>query len=602
MSKIQLLDPLVINKIAAGEVVERPASIVKELVENSIDAGAAQITVEIKQGGASFIRVTDNGNGIPQDEVLLAFERHATSKIHTAEDIQSILTLGFRGEALASIASVAQVEVVTKTKKSLTGALVQIYGGKLEKHEEIGCPEGTTIFVRNLFFNTPARLKFLKSQATETGYVSDIINKIALGHPHIAVKFINNGSVVLHTKGDKNLKNAIYSVYGRETAIKMLPLEHVGDYIHLSGFVAKPELSRNNRNQQTFFINGRYIKSNLLYRAVEDAYKNFIMINKFPVAVLHIQMNPTLVDVNVHPTKLEVRFEQETEIYDEVYQGVRKVLEKALLIPEIEVPKPKQDTLISYLKQPYLNPTVRERAVQIQQPQPKLESEPTPESERTLQVQTKIETQTEIQTEIHKEETLQSQLTDYKYIGQLFATYILIEKDQKMYMIDQHAAHERVYYEQYLKEFKSAAVHTQQLVSPHIVEVTYSEHQFIVNHTPLLQQLGFQIEEFGHCSFAIRGVPLIFGQPVDSNFFIHLIDTLIDQKIKNIYELNSDHLATMACKTAVKAHDYLTEKEIRNLIDQLFALDNPYTCPHGRPVIISLTQYEIEKMFKRIQN
>ena len=616
MSKILLLEQNVINKIAAGEVVERPASVIKELVENSIDSGATSITIEIKQGGISFIRVTDNGNGIASEEILIAFERHATSKINSAEDIENISSLGFRGEALASIASVCQVECITKTRKSISGTLIQIHGGEVTKQESIGCPEGTTMFVRNIFYNTPARLKFLKSQGTEAGYISEIINKLALGNPHISFKFINNNAVLLHTNGNNDLRNVIFHVYGKDFLRKMLPIEYIGNIITIKGFIGKPELYRSNRSQQSFFINNRYIKSSLLSRAVEDAYKNLIIINKFPVSILHLTINPQLVDVNVHPTKLEVRFEEESEIYTEVIEAIKTTLKQEILIPEVKLPFNKPVQTNNYAQEEILvdkKPVVQQVSsimsdtISIQEinrsnPSPLESYEQKINTEDMVKETNKVLNPKHNAKDIPTENTLESVLSNVRYIGQVFSTYIIVEKDNKLFMIDQHAAHEKVMYEKYFEQFKNAAVLTQQLILPLIIDVSYKEKNFIDSHLGILKQLGFDIDEFGPTSYAIRGVPMLFHRPAGEDFFREVIETLIQRNIKNIYELKADDLATMACKSAVKAHNQLSEQEIQQLIQQLFSLENPFNCPHGRPTIVSLTQYEIEKMFKRIQS
>lgn len=644
MKKIQLLDTSTINKIAAGEVVERPSSVVKELVENSIDAGSSAITIEIKEGGISLIRVTDNGNGIPSDQVKTAFIRHATNKIQNIEDLEEVISLGFRGEALASIAAVSQIEMVTKTHEESTGSSIEIHGGKVIHFQEAGCPEGTSIIMKNLFYNVPARRKFLKRSGTESGYISDIINKIALGHPEISFKYINNETVILHTSGNNDLKTAIFHVYGKEISKKMINLEITKKPYLLNGLIGKPELSRANRSYENLFINGRFIKSELVSTAIEEAYKTRLMVGKFPVYVLNLEIPPTMVDVNVHPTKLEVRFAEEDEIYQFIFKAVADVLKEKILIPEsnwesknsavvekvlknVSQEKPIQNTLFeterSFTikkeqpleeKQVYLekeNCSVKDypkinllhsfgNSVVQEEKAPFYSKKVAPaaafvSSEKLFGEEAKTE-----EAESPKEEKIIPFFHNYKIIGQIFQTYWIIEQNGSVFMIDQHAAHERILFEKLTKQFHKKSVPSQRLLQPIAVQLTQSEKEILKNNWKLFEEFGFDIEEFGEHSFALRAVPFIFQNPTGTHYFIEIIDMLSENIVQNIYETKIHTIATMACKAAVKGNDKLSFQEAKSMIEQLLLLENPFTCPHGRPTIIEMTKYELEKKFKRI--
>lgn len=602
MSFIHKLDEHTINKIAAGEVVERPASVVKELLENSIDAQASAITVEIKDGGISLIRITDNGIGIPKEQVNTAFLRHTTSKINQVEDLDNINSLGFRGEALASIAAVSQLEIITKVLGEITGKRVEIHGGQLKAEQEIGCPEGTTLIMRHLFYNIPARKKFLKKPSTESSYISDIVYKTALGHPEVSFKYINNNSVVFHTSGNNDLKNAVFNVYGKEVIRKMIPIEDSYHDFKILGLIGKPEVNRANRTYENFYINGRYIKSKILESALEEAYKTLIPINKFPVVVLHLYINPNKIDVNVHPTKMEVRFREEEEIYNFVLQSIKKHLKKESLIPEVSWETPKKEKLF------------QAESIQEKLPEPfeiKRQAE-TRDMPINMEVKESLSDKLNKNTSVIKENSPKEEKAiqkaenslekNYTIIGQIFKTYWVVEEKGTMYIVDQHAAHERILYEQLMDNYKKGIIHSQTLLQPLAIDVSPKEKDIIENNKDMFYQFGFEIEEFGALSYIIRAVPMLFDGPVDSRFFLEIVDAFLnDVKIQNAYDMKLATIASFSCKGAVKAKDKLSVTESRALIEKLFTLENPYTCPHGRPTIISMSQYELEKKFKRVQ-
>lgn len=624
MSKIHLLDNNLIDKIAAGEVVERPASVVKELLENSIDAGATALTVEIKEGGIAFIRITDNGRGIPKDEIRTAFMRHATSKLNKFEDLEDILTLGFRGEALSSIASVADVEMITKTDSDSEGTKIELSGGRIIEEMPAAAETGTIFTVKNLFYNTPARRKFLKKAATESGYVAEVVNRIALGHPHIAVKYINNGNVMLQTSGNSDLKTAVFHIYGREQAAKMTPVLLEKNGYTIEGLTAKPELSRANRTYENFFINGRYVKSSVVSNAAEEAYKGRLMGGRFPVFALNMTVPKNTVDVNVHPTKLEVRFSDEDFIYELVYSAVTKALSTEQLIQEVTWDKPPKkpeqkseqvkidlDADFSYTAKPKSEQELR-LAEDYTQTEQKPKSTVSSAIESLYAEKPKPEIKKEIppvSTYIIKEEKNVSEpvkaekkkfFTHYKIVGQLFNTYWIVEQDDKMYMIDQHAAHERVLYERLVKKVSEGESVSQLLLQPIAVSLSESEKQIVEDNRELLESFGYEIEELGPKACALRAVPFVFDTPSGASFFMDIIDTLRDKNLKSIYDTKLDALATMSCKAAVKGNNKLSLTEARELVEQMLSLENPFNCPHGRPTIIEMSKYEVEKKFKRI--
>lgn len=617
MNLIRKLDDYTINKIAAGEVVERPSSVVKELIENSIDAQASAITIEIKDGGISLIRITDNGIGIPKEQVNTALLRHTTSKIKAVEDLDDIDSLGFRGEALASIASVSQLEIITKSYGEVTGKRVETHGGKIITEQEIGCPEGTTIIMRNLFYNVPARKKFLKKSSTESSYISDIVYKTSLGHPEVSFKFINNNAIVFHTSGNNDLKNAIFNVYGKETVRKMIPIEENFNDIKTIGLIGKPELNRANRTYESFYINGRYIKSKILENAINDAYKTLLPIKKFPVVVLHIYLPPDKIDVNVHPTKMEVRFKDEDEIYQFIFDSVYNNLHKENLIPKATWDNNKNDKIINpepiqeKLPEPFeiKRKPIESKNITICDNNTKQPNKPfTKEFNDSIisDIYTS-ENNSEKKSIINeKNEPIPSNkksvpVNPYKIIGQIFKTYWIVEYENNIYIIDQHAAHERILYEKLMHDFKFDTIHSQPLLEPIVFEVTPKEKEVIDNNIELFLKFGFEIEDFGDFTYVIRELPILFDGPVDSSLFLEIVDTLNDEKIKDLYDMKLNTIATFSCKGAVKANDQLSITESKSLIEKLFSLDNPFTCPHGRPTIISMSQYELEKKFKRVQ-
>lgn len=644
MSGIHVLDYNMVNKIAAGEVVERPCSVVKELVENSIDAGAKSITVEIKDGGISLIRITDNGSGIAKEDIKQAFLRHATSKISDIDDLETLMTMGFRGEALSSISSVSQVEMVTKTSSDITGTRIEIHGGQMISEQEIGCADGTTFIMRNLFFNTPARRKFLKKPAVESGYISDIINKLALGHPDIAFKYINNDSTLIQTNGNGDLKTAIFNIYGKDVAQKLLAVDYDDGEYHLQGYIGKPELSRANRTYENFFINGRFIKSSLINSAVEEAFGTRIMTGKFPLFVLNLNIAPSNVDVNVHPSKLEVRFSNEDGIYNFVLKAVEPALKSEALIPTISMnnkedkktfaditnnkpykPEERQAEIFTIGKSgfsggisaldinstpvpPCLDISLKEDAVAYKIITGKEEVISDGLSGNNLQKRlphdASIDSALDNKTTdtINKEAEAIPFFNNYRIIGQIFNTYWLIEQDNDMYLIDQHAAHEKVLYEEFASKFRTEKITSQRLLSPAAVNLSEREYNIVKENTDLLNGFGYELEEFGGNTFALRSVPNIFNKPSNANFFMEIVDKLssVDTSVDNIYDIKLDSIAAISCKAAIKANDRLGYLEAENLIEQILKLEDPFHCPHGRPTIVKITKYEIEKMFKRI--
>ena len=634
---IQVLDQHTIDKIAAGEVVERPASVVKELVENSIDSGATAITIEIKEGGISFIRITDNGCGIPADQVQTAFLRHATSKITRIEDLLTASSLGFRGEALSSIAAVGQVELITKTGDSLTGIRYEIHGGVEKTREEIGCPEGTTIIIRNLFYNTPARRKFLKTAMTEGSYVSELVEQIAMSRPDISFKFVQNGQNKLNTSGNGSLKDILYHIYGRDIAANLLPIEVSRDGMTLSGYVAKPYISRGNRSFEHYFVNGRYIKSPVITRAIEEAYKTFVMIHKFPFVALYITVDSHLLDVNVHPRKMEMRYSRNDELYQFLFEEIRHVLLKKELIPEVhqgnqkasapaahstrsvpepfEVQRKQQETPKSI----YGLSNAPETSIPSSAPLPQTPSfdrkltpeEPeaeVPNTAQTTVVQEPSDTYT-VKPVVQEQLSLFSSgfMTEearpkHRLIGQLFRTYWLIEYEHNLFIMDQHAAHEKVLYEKLMKQYQNREIVSQQVNPPLVISVNPRQQEVLRENQTFFEHIGFQMENFGGKEYMLRAVPLETYGLAAQDIFIDFIDSLADEGPHLNMDLFIYKIATMACKAAVKGNMTLSTKEADALIDQLLQLENPYNCPHGRPTIIAMTETELEKKFKRIQD
>lgn len=727
MGNIVLLDELTINKIAAGEVIERPASVIKEMVENSIDAGATNITVEIKNGGISYIKVIDNGKGIAKDDLEIAFERHATSKIRSADDLDTVTSMGFRGEALASIAAIAKVELIAKTEQQEIGYKIVVEGGNVLEKEEAGCRTGTTITVRNLFFNTPVRYKFLKKDYTESGYIEDVITRIALVNPNIAIKLINTGKTVIQTNGNGDLKSVIYSIYGKDIANGIREVTYQYEDIQITGVVGKPEIARSNRSNQLFFVNKRYIKDKTLTAATEQAYKGLIPIGKFGFVVLNLKVNPAKVDVNVHPAKLEVRFQEENKIFQSIYHAIKDTLLKGELVANTEKTNVEAEKIIDRnglsfeerlknlreskkenqngglfsfrkqnekqiekyteeeskiktnileerepnKKQEVVEPTQAVSALpqretipevgqpintadvleQLRQMKEEMEEElkekestsnrlKEPEQEYKLEkeqeqnkeeegnqqeasenfqdmytklfgkgvTQPRKETPEEMANAVDMfkdnvsmfEEQEEFQKPNYKFIGIVFKTYIILEMDQEMYLLDQHAAHERIMYEKVKKNYYSQTTKDSQLLLlPDIITLTHKEMEIAKENMKMFEQAGFCLEEFGENTIKLTGVPTICIDLDTKELFLETLDEINTVARTAKQEKEEKFIATVACKAAVKANMALSMEEVQNLMEQLLKLPNPFTCPHGRPTAIKMTKYDIERKFAR---
>ena len=659
MAIINILDSQTIDKIAAGEVVERPASVVKELVENAIDAGASAVTVEIKDGGTTFIRVTDNGGGIEKSQVENAFLRHATSKISCAEDLTSLVSLGFRGEALASIAAVSQVELITKTPEELTGIRYVVEGGEEKEREEIGAPQGTTLIVRNLFFNTPPRRKFLKQPRTEGSYVADLMEHLAMSNPKVSFKFLLNGQNRFYTTGSGDLREIVYRIYGKDIADALMDFQSEWSGVTMTGLLGKPVVNRANRSYEIFYINGRYIRSTLISKAVEEGYREYLMQHKFPFCILHFQIDTQKIDVNVHPSKMEVRIADGPAFYEDVCRAVEGALKRQEMIPEvslstkqeqraqakaeksrealmgkaapepfetrrlskrqeenraqsIEMPQAQEKELppsVAAARTVYEKSRPTEAAVLRQaetygtQPfvpentQAKQETVPLPDSRSDVQ---QPEKKTEQMTLFDDRMLSEKAREHYEMIGQLFETYWLISYQDKLMIIDQHAAHEKVRYERLMCHFREKNVVSQNMAPPMLVTLNNREKECYEQHAADFAALGFVIEEFGGNDYAIRGVPMDLYGFTESGFFYEMLDELADEQGVGTPEGIRARMASMACKAAVKGNMRMSRQEAEALIDELLTLDNPYNCPHGRPTIIAMSKYEIEKKFKRI--
>ena len=703
---INVLDQITIDKIAAGEVIERPSSVVKELVENSIDSGATAITIEIKDGGMSFIRITDNGSGINRDEVRTAFLRHATSKLIKVEDLLELSSLGFRGEALSSIASVGQVELITKEKDSVCGIRYQIHGGKEVSYEEIGCPDGTTIIVRNLFYNTPARKKFMKSPTTEMSYIYDLICRISMSHPEISFKFTANNTNKLFTSGNGKLKDIIYHIYGRDITSNLIDVNRKFNTLEISGYIAKPAVSRGNRSFEDYYVNNRYVKNPVITKAIEDAFRTFVMIHKFPFTVLNFKIDPAQIDVNIHPAKREMKFMNEPDIYNYTYDTIREALLHRELIPEVTpgkqkpaetlnhrntgaapepfekqrreqigikpaaVKEPERPYNIKPIIKPENNPYARilnrvpdqpqnipnnpvSQQAQIQQATQQSQSQPVNEStpatsalsadqenitdkDNSVNVsritseitvtntqagegtatQTKTTAPADVaapQPQVPEKEKKYSQLDmfgtkmlseearpKHRLIGQVFKTFWLIEYDKKLFIMDQHAAHEKVKFEELMNNYRNKKAIPQYLMPPAIVTLTADEITFLNDNMEFFENLGYTIESFGGREYKLSSVPAnLFG--IDGReLFLEFIGELSENNKNSTITAFIAKLSTMACKAAIKGNTEISFKEADVLIDQLLKLENPYTCPHGRPTLISMTEAELEKKFKRI--
>ena len=647
MPNIAILNQETIDKIAAGEVVERPCSVVKELVENAIDAGSTAITVEIKEGGISFIRITDNGCGIERDQVAVAFYRHSTSKIRSAEDLLTVKSLGFRGEALSSISAVARVELITKTYDELTGTRYVIEGSKELSNEEIGAPDGTTFIVKDLFYNVPARRKFLKTAQTEGSYISDMVEKLALSHPDISFKFINNNQTKLHTSGNGNKKDIIYHIFGREISSSLLEVKHECEYFKVEGFIGKPVITRGNRNYENYFINGRYVKSNILSRAIEEAYKSFLMQHQYPFTVLYFTFFGEL-DVNVHPTKMELRFDNNNEIYVELCDTIYAILSHKEMIPEVPVdstpapkkivheykepiPEPFEKRRINEVRaaesrsvygqsvtaaakdfsaiKPAVNEQLTDNTSKLQTSKPSASAliahtddseKPKPETSAPYEPAQIVTTTQQTLGDYDKVFLTESSKKQFSIIGQLFKTYWLIEFEDKLYIIDQHAAHEKVLYEKTMARLANKDFTSQRISPPIVMTLDARESEMLEKYRQQIEQFGYEVEHFGGKEYMISAIPDNLFHIDMKDLFIEMLDDFSNATGRQTPDIITEKVASMSCKAAVKGNDKLTLPEINELIDELLSLDNPYNCPHGRPTIISMSKYEIEKKFKRI--
>lgn len=680
VGKIAVLDQQTIDKIAAGEVVERPASVVKELVENAIDAGATQITVEIKEGGIGYIRITDNGSGMEKDDIPVAFLRHSTSKIRSADDLLGVSSLGFRGEALSSISAVAMVELITKTKENELGSRCCIEGGVQKSLEEIGAPDGTTFIIRNLFYNTPARKKFLKSEMSEASAIHELMTHLAMSHPEVGFKVLIGGQMRIQTSGNGNLKDVIYHLYGRDVAMRLIEVDREEGPLHVRGFLGKPEISRGNRNYENYFVNGRYVKSKIIAKGIEDGYKTFMMQHRYPFVCLDIHMDGKMLDVNVHPTKMELRFSNQNLVYDLLERMTKDALSGRELIPEVTLDEPKKQVVMPE-KAPQQVPPVQtlrepESTYQVQKPaavptasvertipsyqkpeqkvplekmwttpEPQKETvkpqdknleyfmeqmrkrveerykapeapAPTEQRETTETAQSTVPEQSATVPETPVEEKPpqkpeQLDLFDGKLlskeaavhhviIGQLFDTYWLVQFGEKLYIIDQHAAHEKVLYERLMKDLRNRTFQSQMLSPPIVLNLSMQEEELFLKYRSCFTEMGFEIEEFGEKAYAVRAVPANLPGVARREILMELLDSLSDITGSGNSESLMDKVASMSCKAAVKGNHQMSAMEAKALIDELLSLENPYNCPHGRPTIISMSKYELEKKFKRI--
>lgn len=661
MAEIRVLDSTTIDKIAAGEVVDRPASVVKELVENAIDAGADAVTVEIKEGGISFIRVTDNGSGIAKEQIPKAFLRHATSKIQSVEDLLTVSSLGFRGEALSSIAAVSQVEVITKCPDALTGVRYCIEGAKETGLEEVGAPDGTTFLVRNLFFNVPARRKFLKTAMTEGGYITELMEHLAMSKPAVSFKYIMNHQTKFQTSGNGDLKEVIYRIYGKDIAREVIPISVAQNDIILEGYIGKPAINRSNRNYENYFVNHRYIKSDFINKSIEEGYKTFMMQHKYPFCVLHFTMDSDIIDVNVHPNKMDIRFHNQSMVYDTIVNAVKgtlsgtSLIQRASLSEEKEPALPKKGTKESgpepfeinrikntedaiqeeycksrikdnILEEYYTMPTEQESAPDRE----KADENPVPDaaeiptfhkvigqmaavpkdspvsqnlSGNVIKQKEHIIVEKPVQLDFFGEQLLSEAVQErYQILGQIFDTYWLIGFPEKLFIVDQHAAHEKVKYENIIQKIKNNQIISQQLNPPLIVTLSGKEEAVLQENMEYFTAMGFEIEAFGGEEYALRSVPTeLFGCD-EKQLFLEVLDEMTGSAsvLKGHPEVVLHKIASMSCKAAVKGNTSMTKDEMQALIDQLLTLDNPYQCPHGRPTIIAMSKYEIEKKFKRI--
>lgn len=672
--KINILDDLTINKIAAGEVVERPSSVTKELIENSIDAGSTQIVIDIVDGGKKQIRITDNGSGILSSEVDKSFLRHATSKIKKIDDLYDLYSLGFRGEALASIASVSRLEMITKTKDEPLGTKVVLEGGKEVVKEPVGTKNGTTIIIKDLFFNTPVRQKFLKSTHAETINISDLINKLAIGNTHIQFKYINNGKLMLNTPGDGKLLSVIRSIYGKEIVENLIEINEEGKYCSICGYMGNNNIYRSNKNLQHIYINNRFVKSKIILDAISEAYKGIIPINKYGVCFLNIDINPSKIDVNIHPTKMEIKFENDKDLYIEIRDLLKKKLLNTALIGKYEIYDKKpivNESAEIYLEKKEIT-SQSNKLENVSMATPLIKDLDTSNTFMSLEealkkdankglsnankkeqiIQDKINKKEDLNEDVKlqpienksgeyfidgvvdvsesftfdeldslskidknkidekesytqiagKESIIKNEnrfsITDFRVVGSILNTYIVLEKNNSMYLLDQHAAHEKVLYEEYMKKFKNHKIDMQMLLDPIVLEISNIDMLKVERNLDLFLNFGFEIELFGNNHIMIRGVPTIFGNPESEKFILQIIDNIDD--LKNSYDLKGDKFASMACRAAIKANDKIHTIEMKKLLSQMEVCENPFTCPHGRPTIVEISKKEIEKMFKRI--
>ena len=616
MNRIELLDQITIDKIAAGEVVERPASVAKELIENSIDAGASAITVEIKNGGIDFLRITDNGCGIASDQVRTAFLRHATSKIRNIRDLAGVSSLGFRGEALSSISAVSQVELITRAQDSITGVRYIIEGGVEKSFEEIGAPFGTTFLMRHLFFNVPARAKFLKTPATEANAISSYVEQLALSHPEISFKYMANGNVKLYTSGNGNLQEAVYQIYGKEAARSLIPVEIKTEYMTISGFLGRAENSRGNRSYEIFFVNGRYVKDKIISKAIEDSYQGYLMQHRYPFTVLNFEVDKEKVDVNVHPAKLEVRFSEQDSIYDQIYCSLKKAIAEHQSIPSMKIDaKPINDNILNddiyeknnaYVKHE-IQKTEINKPVEIQKEVKKIIPEPFEykrfeEKKASPELVAEKDDINKLQKQISlfDEDRITPEKTkNYRIIGQAFDTYFIIEMEDSLYLVDQHAAHEKVLFEKLMKSLDDHKIYSQNLMPAIVVSLTLKDAAVLLENIDVFRSFGFELEEFGGKEFKITAVPSdLYGIDV-KELFIEILDNL-NEPSSGEPRIISERIALRSCKAAIKGNMHMSQSEGEKLISELFKLNDPYHCPHGRPVMISLSHYELDKKFKRI--
>ncbi len=676
MGRIAVLDQQTIDRIAAGEVVERPASVVKELVENAVDAGASQVTVEIREGGIGYIRITDNGSGIEKEDIPLAFLRHSTSKIRSAEDLTGVTSLGFRGEALSSISAVSMVELITKTRTELLGSRCCLEGGIKKSLEETGAPDGTTFIIRNLFYNTPARKKFLKTEMSEAAAVHELMTRLALSHPEISFKVFIHNQMKLQTAGNGSLKDVIYHIYGRDIAMRLLPVDRREGPLHLTGFIGKPEISRGNRNYENYFVNGRYVKSRIIARGIEDGYKTFMMQHRYPFVCLNLHMDGTMLDVNVHPAKMELRFSRQNLVYDMVQRTVKEALSGKELIPEVTIGKETKEPAsiqdrkaavslqaavqepvslmenpVSPVQKPNRKPLSpvrepdqsslspdREPEKPLRKPEqelPEPAKEPDAPADQDLayfmaEMKKRVEERHRREQQMLKEdngyqaepetarmetaaEAVPEQLSlfdgkllskeaviRHEIIGQLFDTYWLVQYGDRLYIIDQHAAHEKVLYERLMKDLRERTFQSQLLSPPIVLNLSMQEEQLFIKYRQNFADMGFEVEEFGDRAYAVRAVPSNLPGIARHEILLDLLDSLSEISPNISSETLLDKMASMSCRAAVKGNRQMTAMEAKALIDELLTLENPYNCPHGRPTIISMTKHELEKKFKRI--